>query len=96
MRRELLKEPIFVKKLLYKRIFPKLVKFKDEQLIDILAKVESRLDINKTDKDLTLKDLLISYFDFKKKKSDINNKIENKKIRVKLSYPNNDFISIRA
>ncbi len=96
MRRELLKEPIFAKKLLYKRIFPKLVKFKDEQLIDILAKVESRLDINKTDKDLTLKDLLISYFDFKKKKSDINNKIENKKIRVKLSYPNNDFISIRA
>jgi ABC-type oligopeptide transport system substrate-binding subunit len=76
-----------------------LEKFKDEKLIDILANVELRLDKNKTEKDLKLKDLLISYFKYKNNKKEKNKEIkeiEDKKIRVKLSYPNNDFISIGA
>jgi hypothetical protein len=73
-----------------------LEKFKDEKLIDILANIELRLDKNKTEKDLKLKDLLISYFKYKNNKKEKNKEIEDKKIRVKLSYPNNDFISIGA
>jgi peptidoglycan hydrolase-like amidase len=100
LRRELLKEPIVTKKLYEKRIFAKLEEFKDEQLISILANIESSLDTTFNSQKSKVKDLLISYFKNKEeKKSDTKINVENdeeQKIKIKLSYPNKDKITIKS
>ena len=98
---DLLKAPISIAFEYKKKIYKSLEKFSDEKLIDILAKIESDLDITKTSNKLKLRWLLIGYFDYKKNKFNsqsilVNWKDAKKIINIKLSYPDNDNIKIKS
>ena len=99
LRIELLKEPKFVKILAKKRLFKKLDNFNEEKLLNILAKINFSLDEKFSKKYENIKNILTDYFNYKEKKNNNNLliKYDNKqKIKIKLSYPNNDYITIKS
>ncbi len=98
LRIELLKDPVFVKKLYRKRIYVKLRKFSDNKLIEILANIESSLDESYNKKNAELKDLLLGYFSYKNNYNTIKSSfnVSEKNIKIKLSYPDKNNITIKS
>lgn len=79
------------------KTFNSLSKISDDKLISILAKVESDLDTKVTTQKKKVKELLIEYFEYKKSLSNSSeNNYSDKKIKIKLSYPDNDKITIKS
>jgi len=78
------------------KVFKILAKLSDEKLIWVLAKIENDLEVINDSKKINLKSLIIDYFKYKSSKNFIYTKTKDKKIRIKLSYPNNDSISIKS
>lgn len=93
---ELLKEPISVANIYKKKIFKILSKFSDEKLIDLLAKIEDDLDKVKSSNKLKLKWLIIDYFKDKNQKKYLTVTKKENKIKIKLSYPDSNKISIKS
>ncbi len=77
-------------------IFKSLEKIPDEKLVDILAKVETDLDVSKDAKKIKLKTIIVDYFKSKKNTNVSKNVKINQKISIKLSYPDNDNIVIKS
>lgn len=96
LKNELKKDPISVATSYKLAIYSKLEQFSDEKLIDILAKFESDLDNQLSSSKLKLRWILIDYFEYKKTQKNISSVYENKEIKIKLSYPDKDKISIKS
>lgn len=95
LKSDLLKDPISIARAYKKRIYKKLEKFSDDTLINVLAKIEIELENEKKSNKQKLKWLLIGYFEYKNKKNISSNKFEDKKIKIRLSYPDKDKIVIK-
>ena len=85
-------------KIYKQRIFKPLSKYSDREIIDLLAKLEVSLEEKQDKVKTNLKWLIIEYFKYKK--SEIYNHYisqdKEDKIKIKLSYPDNDEITIKS
>lgn len=96
LRISLLKEPISVAKMYKKKIFKTLSQFPDQKLIDILANIEHQLDKKYNSNKLKVKWFILDYFKDKNSKNSILASNIKNNIKIKLSYPNNDKITIKT
>ncbi|MFK7780011.1 MAG: N-acetylmuramoyl-L-alanine amidase [Candidatus Gracilibacteria bacterium] len=96
LRRELLKDPISIANVYRKKIFNILGRFSDEKLIDVLVRVEDDLEETINSNKLKLKGFIIDYFEYKNDKKIVIVQNEDENIKIKLSYPNNDAITIKT
>lgn len=98
LRKDLLKSPYSVSQLYKKKVFKTLSKFSDDKLITILSWIEQDLEKKYSSNKTKLKALLIEYFKYKKDHSKIthNKYYDENKIKIKLSYPKNDEITIKS
>ena len=95
LKKTLLKDPSSVANAYKKKIYKTLSKFSDEKLISILANIEADLDIKRDSNKLKLKWLLISYFEYNNSKN-IARDDNDSEIKIKLSYPNKDNITVKS
>ena len=96
LRKELLKEPFTLAKIYKKKIFKAFDKVWDDKLINILAKVEDNLDKKDSKKMNKVKELVIEYFKTSPQPSPLEERELAANIKIKLSYPDKDKISIKS
>lgn len=79
-----------------KKIYSFFDKYAEWELLDILAKIENLLEVKYDTKRLKLKTLILDYFKYKNTIKNVSkNNIDNEKINIKLSYPDNNIITIK-
>jgi len=99
LRNELLKEPFTLAIIEKKKIFKKFDKIPEQKLIYLLAKLEEKIDENPSKKIKKIKWLVIDYFKEKshsQSPTNVEKKLQENKIKIKLSYPNKNEIKIRS
>ena len=99
LKKDIINNDLSIWNIYKKKIYKKLSKFSDEKLIKILAKIEYDLDDLKDSRKQKIKWYIIDYFKYKNDLFVYNNSFEEKednKIKIKLSYPDNDKIKIKS